>query len=389
MIKTLKDFNFKGRKVLIRVDYNVPLDEKGDITDEFRIKATLPTLDYILKQMPKQIIIMTHVGRPKNKEKELRTDKIAARLGKLLNMPVRKVDGWEIDKGDDCKDCIVMLENLRFHAGEKSKDEKERDSFGKQLAKLGDIYVNDAFSNCHRNHASMTSVPKYLPGCIGFLVKNEIDMIKLTIEDPAKPFVSIIGGLKADKINAIQNLLKTADKILIGGALAFLFLKAAGHSVGKTKIDFEGLENAEGTIKELLENPKIILPLDCVAADKVEEGAKVKIVSVQDIPEEYMAVDIGPDTIKHYSIIIKQAKTVVWNGPMGVFEINKFANGTKMIAKAIVESKAKSIIGGGDSASAVEKFGYAKKMTHVSSGGGASLELFEGKELIALKALDK
>ncbi|MFH1440301.1 MAG: phosphoglycerate kinase [Candidatus Woesearchaeota archaeon] len=426
MIKTINNFDFKGKRVLIRVDFNVPLDKKGDILDDFRIKMTLPTINHILKQMPKQVILMTHVGRPKGNipedEPNFKTDKITAKLGKLVNMPIRKVDGWDIvtnTSSEKNNDCIIMLENLRFNPAEKSKDQKDRDDFGKQLAGLADIYVNDAFSNCHRDHASMTSVPKFIKGgkknaCIGYLIKKEMDMIKLSIEDPQRPFISLIGGVKADKLNAIENLLKTADKILLGGSLAFLFLKVSGKVVGKTKIDTEGLtQETEKKIRSYLNNPKIVLPTDAVVASNIDDNAKTadsdkedsndsdnvnsdeknsnmpNVVLVDNIPKNKMALDIGPATIKHYSIIIKQAKTIIWNGPMGLFEKTAFANGTKDIAKAISETSAKSIIGGGDSAAAVTRFGYADKMTHISSGGGASLKIFEGKELVALKVLEQ
>lgn len=394
MIKTIKDFNFKNKKVLIRVDYNVPMDDDGNITDDFRIRETLPTINFILKQMPSQVILMAHIGRPNgtvpDKEPELKTNKVAERLGKLINMPVKKVDGWQINS--NCKECIIMLENLRFNPAEQAKDVKVKDAFGKQLASLADIYVEDAFSNCHRDDASMTSVPKFVQGCIGFLIKKEYDMIKLTIEDPVKPFISIIGGVKADKLNAIEHLLKTADKILIGGALAFLFLKVNGYSVGKTCIDTKGLTpETEAKIKQYLKNSNIILPVDAVVAKStdVKDSSQAKIVDVDKIPDDMMALDIGPKTIERFSLIIKQAKTIVWNGPIGYFENPVFANGTKKIAKLISECKAKSIVGGGDSAAAVTQFGYDKKMTHVSSGGGASLILIEGKELIAVKALER
>ena len=395
MIKTIKDFSFKNKKVLIRVDYNVPMDDDGNITDDFRIRETLPTINFILKQMPSQVILMAHIGRPEgivpDKEPELRTNKVAERLGKLINMPVKKVDGWQVTS--NCKDCIIMLENLRFNPGEQAKDVNLKDAFGKQLASLADIYVNDAFSNSHRDDASMTSVPKFVKEkCIGFLIKKELDMITLTIEDPQKPFISIIGGVKADKLNAVQNLLKTADKILIGGALAFLFLKVNGYSVGKTCIDTKGLTpETETKIKQYLKNPKLVLPVDAVVAPStdIKDSKQTKIVNVDKIPDDMMALDIGPKTIERFSLIIKQAKTIVWNGPIGYFENPAFANGTKEIARIIYETKERSIVGGGDSAAAVAQFGYDKKMTHVSSGGGASLVLIEGKELIAVKALEK
>ncbi len=387
-LKSVEDIDFKNKRVIIRTGFDVPVDDKGKILSDKRIKESVATINYILKQMPTQVIIMTHLGRPKNNEASLKTDNVAKRLGELINMPVKKVDGWDTKA---CRpiDCIVMLENLRFNPAEKSKDQKERDEFGKKLASLADIYVNEAFSNCHRDHASMTSVPNYIPGCIGLNVKTEVETITDAINKPEKPFVSIIGGLKADKIPTIKNLLKKADNILVGGALAFLILKVQGKNVGKTKIDIEGLKDAEQEIKAILKDKKLILPTDCVVAEEISDKAKTKIVSVDNIPDNMMALDIGPETIKDFDKIIVKANTVIWNGPIGVFECAKFSNGTKKVGEAIARSKAESIIGGGDSASAAEKFNYYKNISFVSSGGGASLKLFEGKDLVALKALER
>jgi len=392
MLKTVEDIDFKDKKVFIRVDYNVPIDEKtGEITNDFRIKLTVPTINFILKQMPKQVIFACHAGRPKNNEPYLKTDKISELLGKLIDMPIKKIDDWNTSNHDanNPDNCLIMLENLRFNPNEKSELQEERDEFGKLLAKHMDVFVEDAFSNCHRDHASMTSVPKFVEEkCVGLLIKKELDMIKRTIENPKTPFVSIIGGIKADKLSAIQNLFKTADKILLGGSLGFLFCKVAGNNIGKTKIDKEGFtEDNEFLIKEFLNNPKITLPIDAVVAETPESTPEV--VDINQIQDNQMALDIGPKTIERYRIIIQQAETISWNGPMGMYEKPEFADGTKLIADAMAETNATTIVGGGDSAAALEKFGFDKHMTHVSTGGGASLKLFEGKELIALKVLEE
>ena len=394
-LKTIEDIDFKNKKVIIRVDYNVPLDKKGNIEDDFRIKQTVPTINHILSKMPTQLILMTHIGRPEHNEPELKTDNVAKRLGELINMPIKKVDGWNTVSCSK-NDCIVMLENLRFNPAEQSEDEKEKDKFGKKLASLADIYVNDAFSNCHRDDASMTSVPKFLKGnsCIGLLVKKELDMIKANIDNPKRPFVSIIGGVKADKLTAIDNLTKKADKILLGGALAFLFHHVAGHEVGKTKIDKDIKPETVEKIKAYMKNPKIMLPKDAVVAESTEikDAKKIKHVAFDKIPNNMMALDIGPETVKEYSKVLKEAKTIAWNGPVGFFENQLFAKGTIGIADAIAEATKKgavSFVGGGDSAAALEKLGFAKKISFISSGGGASLKLFEGKELVALKALER
>jgi phosphoglycerate kinase len=401
MLKTIKDIDFKDKKVFLRVDYNVPINEAGEIEDNFRIKLTVPTINFILKQMPKQVIFCCHVGRPKNfenYEEHLKTNNIAKHLGKLIDMPIKKIDNWNHSNYDknNPENCLIMLENIRFNPAEKSNIIEERDQFGKELATDVDVYVEDAFSNCHRDHASMTSVPKFTKEkCIGFLIEKELEMIKKNINNPEQPFISIIGGVKADKVNAIQNLLKTADKILIGSSLAMLFYKVAGKEIGKTKIDMEGVDSdTERIIKAYVENPKIILPVDVMIGNSPSSTKEeTAVVSINDIPEDKMVLDIGPRSIINYNIIIKQAKTIVWNGPLGYIENKTFAKATKEIGEAIVDTtknhNAKSIIGGGDGAAAAHKFGYADEFTHISSGGGASLKLFEGKELVALKVLEE
>jgi len=387
-LKTLRDMpSLKGKKVFVRVDFNVPLDDKGNVRDDKRIKHALPTLKFLLENGASQLILASHVGRPKNNEPELKTDKEATKLGELLNMKVAKVDNWG-EKGIP-NEKIVMLENLRFHAGEKSKDEAERDAFGKQMASLADFYVNEAFSNSHRKHASMTSIPKFIPGYAGMGVEKEVAGIGKAIESPEHPLIAVIGGLKADKLSAIRNLMNIADKVLVAGALAYSLRKAQGFNVGNTKVDNEGMEEQADLVKEIIKSPKVILPVDAVLADEFSETAKSKTVSYDAIENGWMALDIGPKTVDNYVNEIKKAKTILWFGPIGVFEMKPFAEGTEAIGNAIANSKALSIVGGGDSASAVKKLGLVDKMTLVSTGGGASLEMIEGKEMPGLKILQK
>lgn len=385
-MKTLKDApSLKGKKVIVRVDFNVPLDDKGNVRSDKRIRHSLPTIQYLLKEGVSQLILMSHIGRPKNNEPNLKTDKVAEKLGELLGEKVVKVDGWG-EKGLP-KDKIVMLENLRFNAGEKSKDDNEREVFAKHLAGLADFYVNEAFSNSHRKHASMI-LPKFMKGyAAGFGVEEEVAQIGGALKNPKKPMVAVIGGLKADKLAAVANLMEMADDVLVAGALAFTLLKAQGKNMGASKIDDEGLQEMGDLVKEILKSKKVHLPVDAVVADKFAEDAKVKTVSVDDVEDGWMALDLGPETIGQYVAKLKDAKTILWFGPIGVFEMEPFSHGTRMIARTIAESGAVSIVGGGDSASAVEKMKLADKMTLVSTGGGASLEMIEGKELPAIKLL--
>jgi len=387
-LKTLHDIpELTGKKVFVRVDFNVPLDENGNVRDDKRIQHAVPTIQYLLDKGVSQIILTSHLGRPKNNEPHLMTNKVAEKLGELLGQDVVKVDDWGENGLPEAK--IVMLENIRFHKAEKSKIESERDEFGKQLASLADIYVNEAFSNSHRKHASMTSIPKYIPGYVGLGVEKEVDAISKAIESPESPLVAVIAGLKADKIVAIHNLLPVADKILIGGALAYNLLKLKGYNIGNTKADNEGMEEMSDIVKEISESPKIELPTDAVVADAFDENANVKEVPVDGIEDGWMALDIGPKTIERYVGILNEAKTILWFGPIGVFEMSPYRNGTKEIGQAIADSDAITIIGGGDTAGAVKKFELTEKMTLVSIGGGASLTMIEGRELPALAVLKK
>lgn len=387
---TLQSIYVGGKRVLVRAGFDVPIDDAGNILDDSRIRISIPTIKYLLEHGAKQIIVMTHLGRPEEKDPASKTDKAAAKLSELIGEKVVKVDDFG-EKGipDPKKARIVMLENLRFDPREKSKDLAKRDGFGKQLASLADVYVNDAFSNCHRDHASMTSVPKFLPSCAGLSVEKEVSTISKAMESPERPFVSIIGGVKADKLNAVANLMKRVDKILIAGALAFTLLKQFGKEVGKTKTDTEGLAEFSALVDEIRNSPKVVLPVDAVLADSFSNDAKTKISSTDNIDKDWMALDIGPETIKRFRQELANAKTIVWNGPIGVFEFEKFADGTREIANAMASSSATTIVGGGDSGAAVEKLGMKEKFTLVSSGGGVSLEMFEGKELVAIKALEK
>jgi len=381
---SLTDLDLKGKRVIVRVDFNVPLDKEGNITDGKRIKESLPTIKFILKNKAKQLILMSHLGRPDGKVVEsLRMGNVAKELEKLLKKPVKKLDNCiDIQIPDD---KIIILENLRFHPEEEKNDE----AFAKKLASIADIFVNDAFGTCHRAHASVEAITRFLPSAAGFLLQKEIEVMGKAMESPARPFIAILGGAKvSDKINVINNLLNKVDALLIGGAMMFTFYKSMGIEVGKSKVEDDKLSLA----KELLEksNNKIMLPTDTIVADKIDNEAITKKVKIKKIPADMIGLDIGPETIKIYKEIIAEAKTIIWNGPMGVFEIEKFAKGTKNIAKAMAKNReAVTIVGGGDSAAAIDKLRLGKKLTHVSTGGGASLEFLEGKTLPAIVALEE
>lgn len=385
---TLNDLDIHNKRVLVRVDFNVPLDKKtNDVVDDKRIRETLPTIKYLIERNAK-VILCSHLGRPDGKVAEsLKMDKVAARLQQLLNKKVKKLNDCvgsyvqeeisHMKYGD-----VVVLENLRFHPEEEASDE----NFSKQLAELAELYVNDAFGTCHRGHASTYGVTKYLKSAAGFLVEKELRMMGNALEAPDKPFIGILGGVKiSDKIKVIENLLTKVDKLLIGGAMIFTFFKAQGKSIGSSKAEADYVELA----KKLLQNKKIILPVDITIADRFDANADSKFVDVNSIPNDWMGLDIGPKTIENYKEILKNAKTVIWSGPLGVFEFDKFANGTREIAKLLSNLKAVTIVGGGDSAAAVEKFGYVDKLTHVSTGGGAALEFLEGKKLPGIEALEE
>ncbi len=383
----LEDMNLENKRVLVRVDYNVPIKD-GKVTDDTRIKRTLKTIKYLLEKNCR-LIIMSHLGRPykdlkkgvpmEEVKKKYTMQPVADKLKELLNQDVSFAKDYTKKGIND--DKIILLENLRLHEGEKKNDRE----FAKKLASFAEIFVNDAFGTCHREQASVFSVPKFLPSCAGFLVQNEIEQLSKLLK-PKKPFIAIIGGAKADKIGVIRSLLPKVDNMIIGGVLANTFHKARGTDIKSSKFDDETLELA----KEFIDDKKIILPEDAVAADKYGENAKSRNVKIEEIPDGWLIMDIGKKTIEDYKEILKDAKTVVWGGPLGVFEFKKFSNGTKEIAKFISELNATTIIGGGDSAAAVDKFNLADKMTHVSTGGGASLQFIEKEgKLPALVALEE
>lgn len=388
---TLQDLDLKGKRVLVRADFNVPLDADLKITDDTRIRATLPTLKYILHNGAKKLIIMSHLGRPDGKAAaKYSLAPVAKRLQELMGEPVLFVDdcvGAGIkEQIAACAQKIVLLENLRFHP-----EEEENDSaFAKKLASLADIFVNDAFGTCHRAHASTEGIAKYLPSVSGFLVKKEIEYFEKATKNPAKPYVAILGGAKvSDKIGVITNLMNKVDAILIGGAMAYTFLKSEGIDIGKSKLEADKVDLA----KEILKNAeamhvRILLPVDHVVADKVDAGAKTEVVNGEAIPDGKIGLDIGPRTVTEFEKVLKDAKTVVWNGPVGFFEIKPFSKGTEELAKFLTRTKATTIIGGGDTAAAIYELGLEDKMSHISTGGGASLEYLEGKTLPGIAALN-
>lgn len=383
--KTVRDIDVAGKRVLVRCDFNVPL-ENGKITDDRRITEAIPTIQYLLDHGA-AVILASHLGRPKGVTPEFSLAPVAERLTQLLNRPVKLLSdsvGPEVEQ--ECANLqpgqVVLLENVRFHP----EEEKNDPAFAKQLASLADTYVNDAFGTAHRAHASTEGVAHYLPAVAGFLIEKEINYLGNAVENPKTPFVAILGGAKVkDKIAVIESLLPKVDKLLIGGGMAFTFLKAEGDEIGKSLLDESNLDFAKSLVES--ESGKLSLPKDVVVAEELAADAKTSVVAVEEIPANEIGGDIGPETIENFAALIKGAGTVVWNGPMGVFELAPFANGTKAIAEALTECKGLTIVGGGDSAAAIEKFGLADKVSHVSTGGGASLEFLEGKELPGITAL--
>ncbi len=384
--KTVRDIDVHGKKVLVRVDFNVPLKE-GVISDDTRVKAALPTIQYLLDQGA-AVILCSHLGRPKGGPDMAFTLKpVAEHLGKLLGKPVLFAEDCVGPKAEAAaKDLkfgeVLVLENTRFHP----EEEKNDLDLAKQMASLAEVYVNDAFGTAHRAHSSTEGVAQFLPGVAGFLMEKEIKYLGEAIASPKHPFVAILGGAKiSDKIGVIKNLLTKADTILIGGGMANTFFKAQGYQMADSLVEDEALDTA----RELLKtgSVKLRLPVDLAIGDKFDAEAQKKIIQIGAVPEGWRALDIGPETIEAYKKVILDAGTVVWNGPMGVFEFPKFAEGTFAIAKAVAESGAVSIIGGGESVAAVQKSGVAEKITHISTGGGASLEMLEGLTLPGLAAL--
>lgn len=389
--KSLTDIRVSGKKVLVRVDYNVPMDKAGNITDDTRIRATLPTLEYLLSNNA-AVILASHLGRPKGKVvPEFSLKPVAQRLSQLLL-------GREVQFAADCVGPearkmsaalsggqLLLLENLRFHG----EEEKNDPDFAKQLAGLAEILVNDAFGVSHRAHASVHGITTYIPAVSGFLMDKELLFLGQAVTDPARPFVAIIGGAKvSDKIGVIENLLQKVDTLIIGGGMANTFLAAQGHQTGKSLVEADKLELAGKLIAAAkAKGVSLLLPADVVVADRFAADAARKTVAVAEIPPEWMALDIGPASAASFAAALAGAKTVVWNGPMGVFEFDAFAVGTEAVARAVAALGAKSIVGGGDSVAALAKLNLAGKITHISTGGGASLEFLEGKELPGIAAL--
>jgi phosphoglycerate kinase len=390
---TIDDLKLKDKKVLVRVDFNVPLDEKCEVTDDTRIVESLPSIKKILKDGGKAIL-MSHLGRPKGKDPKLSLAPVAKRLEKLLGKPVKFVNdciGPEVEKavsGLKSGECI-LLENLRFYP----EEEKNNPDFAKKLASLGEIYINDAFGTAHRAHASTEGVTKYFKQCAaGYLMQKELKYLGMALTNPKRPFIAILGGAKiSGKIDVITNLLDKVDVLLIGGGMAFTFDKALGKEIGKSLLEPDKVDLAKDILKKAREKKvNLKLPDDFVVAPEAKEEAPSKIVDKNNIPQDWQGLDIGPKTLEQFSKELDKAKTVVWNGPMGVFEVKKFAQGTVKIAEELAKITAKgatTIVGGGDSAAAVAKAGLEKKLTHISTGGGASLEFLEGKTLPGVAAL--
>jgi phosphoglycerate kinase len=398
--KTLKDVDVMQKRALVRVDFNVPQDPAtGEITDDTRIRAALPTIRYLIEKGAR-VVLMSHLGRPEGAtyaeraQDKLRLDPIGKRLSELLGKPVTKL---EASTGPEVEAAVAklqpgevaLLENVRFHPEEESKDEEKRKPLAEQLARLGDIYVNDAFGTAHRAHASTETVARYLPGVAGFLMEKELEKLGGVLNDPPRPFYAVLGGAKVkDKIKVIENLLPKVDGLILGGGMAYTFLKAQGKEIGNSLLSADHL----GKAKELLDQAggRIHLPSDVVITDNWEAPTTKDTVSADAIPSDMEGVDIGPESAARFRDVLRDAKTVIWNGPMGVFEDPQFAEGTRSVAETLGQlgqGEANVIIGGGDSAAAVEQMGFADQMDHVSTGGGASLEFLEGRELPGVAAL--
>jgi phosphoglycerate kinase len=391
-MKTIKDIDISGKRVLIRVDFNVPLDVNQNITDDSRVRAVLPTLEYALDHNAK-LIIASHIGRPSGKiVPELSLSPVAKRLGRLLRKDVFMAKNCI---GTDVKTLIdqmqpgniILLENLRYHP----EEQKNEDAFAKALAELCDVYINDAFAVSHRINASVVAITKFAPvSAAGFLLQKEICYFENALADPKRPLVAIVGGAKvSSKIGALENMLHHVDKFIIGGAMANTFLKSFGYDLGKSKVEMDLIEVASSVMKKAAESGiKFYLPVDAVVARDFDAGAEIKIVPIQEIPEKWMALDIGPATSLLYSQALYDAKTIIWNGPMGVFEMDAFSRGTFAMARSVANSYALSIVGGGDTDVAIHKSGETDRITYISTGGGAFLALMEGKTLPAVAALN-
>lgn len=388
--QTMHQVNFEGKRVFCRVDFNVPMKD-GMITDDTRIRASLPTIQHLVDKGAK-VILASHMGRPKGEvHEEFRLTAVGVHLSELLHKPVQKLDESigesveiaisEMEKGD-----IVLLENVRFHKGE----EKNDSALAEQFAKLADVYVNDAFGAAHRAHASTAGIAKHIPAVSGLLMEKELDVLGKALSKPERPFTAIIGGAKVkDKIGVIDHLLDIVDNLLIGGGLSYTFSKAQGYAIGKSLVEEDKIDLAKSFIEKAKnKGVNLFLPMDVVVASEFSKDAETKVVNIDEIPSDWMGLDIGPKTTSQYADVIANSKLIIWNGPMGVFEMEPFAEGTKGVANAMAATEAYTVIGGGDSAAAVEKFDVADKMDHISTGGGASLEFMEGKDLPGVVALN-
>ncbi|MDT7896953.1 MAG: phosphoglycerate kinase [Armatimonadota bacterium] len=388
-LRTIRDVDVQGKRVLVRVDFNVPI-ENGKVLDDWRLRATLPTIRYLTERGAK-VILLSHLGRPKGKrDEQFSLRPVAQRLSELLGQPVQFADDCVGEVAEQAvarlqAGEVLLLENLRFHAGEEAND----DSFAQQLARLGDVFVNDAFGAAHRAHASVHAITKFLPSYAGLLMEREVTHLSRLLEAPEKPFVAVLGGAKvSDKIGVIRNLLTKVDALLIGGAMAFTFLKAQGYETGKSLVEADKLDLANALLGEAREKGvELVLPVDVVVAESDAEDAATQVVPVTAIPADKAGYDIGPETANLFAERIRTAKTVFWNGPMGRFERTPFKAGTKAVAEALAQCSGTTVVGGGETAAAAFEFGIAEKVTHVSTGGGAALELLEGRELPGIAVL--
>lgn len=386
---TMKDLDLKGKRVFCRVDFNVPMKD-GGVTDDTRIRAAVPTIEYLIDNGAK-VILASHLGRPKGEVNEgMRLAAAGSRLSELLHKDVKSLkesigESVENEIANMQDGEILLLENVRFHAGEEKNDKQ----LAKEFAQLADIFVNDAFGAAHRAHASTAGIAQHLPSVSGLLLEKELDVLGKALSEPERPFTAIIGGAKVkDKIGVIDHLLDKVDNLIIGGGLSYTFIKAQGHEIGNSLLEEDKLELAETFIKLAEEKGvKLYLPIDAIVASRFSNEAETKVVKIEEIPSDWMGLDIGPETAQLYAGVIKDSKLIIWNGPMGVFEMEPFASGTRSVADAMAETEGYTIIGGGDSAAAVEKFEVADKMDHISTGGGASLEFMEGKDLPGVSAL--
>lgn len=389
--KTIRDIPLKGKRALVRVDFNVPMDGEGNITDDNRILGALPTIRYLVEQGAR-VVLMSHMGRPKGTvNPKYSLAPVARRLSELLGQPVHMaadVIGEDADRKVAAlkEGEVALLENLRYHA----EEEKNDPGFAKKLASYGEVYVNDAFGTAHRAHASTEGVAHFLPAVSGFLIEKELKFLGQAVENPERPFVAVLGGAKvSDKLGVINNLLDKVDTLIIGGGMAYTFVKARGGQIGKSLLEEDKLDYAREMLKKAAEKGvKLLLPEDTLAADSFSNDARSQAVPSGEIPEGWQGLDIGPKAQQEFSEAVRKAKTVVWNGPMGVFEFPNFAAGTRAVARAMAESHATTIVGGGDSAAAVAQLGFADKISHISTGGGASLEFLEGLELPGVAALN-